>query len=128
MPPVPDLILFALVPMLVMALAIYFATAKSTQTRATSGLAAGVSVAATLAAAMLAFLPGEAYYLGLKGIVPAAMLWLLVPLLAWNILPGIVGPTIGSPLTFLEKRFGERTALAAGLVYLTGRIAISALL
>jgi len=127
MPPLPDLVLFALVPLLVLAVAIYFATAKARQQRAPSGLADGIAVAAPLVAAMLAFLPGEAYYLGLKGIVPAAMLWLLAPLLAWNILPGIVGPTIGSPLTFLEKRFGERTSLLAGVVYLLGRVAISAL-
>jgi hypothetical protein len=128
MPPIPDILLFALVPLLAFATAVFFATQRpQDRAAAPTGLAVGASISATLAAVMLVFLPGEAYFLGLKGIVPATLIWLLVPLLAWNILPGIVGPTISSPLAYLEGRFGQRTSLAAGLVYLPGRLLLSSL-
>jgi hypothetical protein len=128
MPPLPDILLFALVPLLALFVAIYFATQRQRRrVVAPTGMAVGASLAATLAAVLLVFLPGEAYYLGLKGIVPAAMLWLLVPFLAWNVLPGIVGPTIGSPLAYLQHRFGGRVSAGASFVYVVGRLLLSSL-
>jgi hypothetical protein len=125
---IPDVLLLALGPLLALAVASYFATQRSLESsRPLDGFTVGASIAAALAGALLVFLPGEAYYLGLKGIVPVALLWLIVPLVAWNILPGMVGPTIGSPLAYLKLRFGERTAFAASILYLLGRLLIASL-
>jgi len=128
MPPLPDILLFLLVPLACVVTGIYFATERSGREKGVrSGVAIGISTAATLAALLLVFLPGEAYYLGLKGLVPALLIWLVFPLLAWNILPGIVGPTIGSPLAYLQHRFGQRTMIPASVVYVVGRILLSSL-
>jgi Na+/proline symporter len=127
MPPIPDILLFALVPLLSLAVAIHFATQRrqKNDARTPGGFAVGASIAATLAAVIFVVLPGEAYYLGLHSIVPAVLVWLLLPLLSWNILPGMVGPTLGSPLTYVEHRFGQRVSLTAGVVYLLGRVVLS---
>jgi Na+/proline symporter len=125
MPPIADMLTFALLPFACLVMALYYATGRTGRERLSS-LAVGSAMAATVCAFLLVFLPGEAYYLGLKGIVPLLLLWLLFPFLAWNILPGIAGPSLGSPLAYLQRRFDGRTAIPAMVVYLLGRGVLSA--
>ena len=118
MPPIADMLTFALLPFACVVMALYYTTGRTgRKPLPLPSLAVGSAMAATVCAFLLVFLPNEAYYLGLKGIVPLVLLWLLFPFLAWNILPGIAGPSLGSPLAYLQRRFDGRAAIPATMAF-----------
>jgi hypothetical protein len=123
----PDAIVPLLLLLAVLGMGWYYAQARSTTTTTREGWTAGLALAAVIMAQLLVFLPGETYELGVRSVVPTLCVWLLVPLLAWNILPGLAGASLGSPWKYLSLRFHPQIGYWAGLVALVGRGMIAAL-
>jgi hypothetical protein len=122
---IPD----SLVPLLyllgVLGMGCYYAQLKSAATTR-EGWTAGLALTASVLSILTVLLPGETYEMGMRLIVPVLFTWLLVPLLAWNILPGLMGDSLGSPLSYLALRFHADIGYWAGVLMLVGRALLTA--
>jgi Na+/pantothenate symporter len=122
----PDLLFPLLFILGAAAITLYFLTEKKPAATRVEGVSVGVALAAMIGSLLMVLLPGEAYYLGLKTILPMLGLFGLLPFLSWNILPGLAGESIGSPLRYLMLRFNLPTAQAAGALFILGRLFLAA--
>jgi len=111
------------------ALGVYFSGRQRTSTefllasRSLGWLPLGMSLTATLALGLsLSELPGWAYEHGLKGVALVGILWLVLPIGVWLIVPLVRGLGIASLYEYLELRFDARVRVAASLLLIAWRL------
>lgn len=128
MPSLPDILVLLVLPLGLVFIAGHFLTQRAPSSKPIPTFLIGLCMAMALVTFAAAFLPGEGYYLGIKGLLPTLTMWLLLPLLAWNILSGMASQSLGSPLAYIERRFDPWLAQIGAGVFVTGRIAVAAAL